>query len=97
MPLFVYVGRDGPKGAELRKLYRPEHLDHIAKLGERVRFGGPLLDKAGAPCGSLVIFEADDLAGARSLAEADPYLVRGVFDDVDVHETRQVVPRPQGA
>lgn len=95
MPLFVYVGRDGAQGAELRKLHRPEHLDHIASLGDRVRFGGPLLDEDGNPCGSLVMLEADDLASARAVAEADPYIVRGIFARLEVFETRQVAPDPK--
>ncbi len=97
MPLFAYVGCDGPRGAEPRKLDRPEHLDHSAKLGGGVDFAGPLQGEAGAPCRRLVMFEADDLAGARVLAEADPYLVRGIFDDLDLHETRRVAPRPEVA
>jgi uncharacterized protein YciI len=94
VPLFVYIGRDSARGLELRKQHRPAHLDHIATLGSRVRFGGPLLDENGNPCGSLVILEDDDLASARKTAESDPYLVTGVFESVEVNETKQVVPDP---
>ena len=94
MPLFTYRGIDGPRGLELRKTVRERHLAHLRAHAEagRVRFGGPLVDEAGQPCGSLVILEADDLAAARAIAESDPYLVEGVFERVEVHATKAVFP-----
>ncbi len=94
MPLFVYRGFDGPRGLELRKTVRDRHLAHLQALADagRVRFGGPLLDADGNPCGSLVILEADDLESAREIAESDPYRVEGVFEKVEVLGTRAVLP-----
>ncbi len=94
MPLYTYRGSDGPRGLELRKTVRERHLAHLRGLSEagRVRFGGPLIDAEGNPCGSLVILEADDLAGAKRIAESDPYLVEGVFEKVEVLETKGVLP-----
>ena len=94
MPLFVYRGSDGPRGLELRKTVRDRHLAHLQSLTDagRVRFGGPLIDADGSPCGSLVILEADDLETAREIAESDPYLVEGVFESVEVLATRAVLP-----
>ena len=97
MPLFVYIGRDSDRGGELRPTHRPAHLDHIATLGDRVRFGGPLIGEDGKPCGSLVLLEADDLADARKAAESDPYLLRGIFASVEVFETKQVAPDPDAS
>ncbi len=95
MPLFTYRGTDGPRGLELRKTVRERHLAHLQGLADagKVRFAGPLFDDAGDPCGSLIVFEADDLESARTLAESDPYLVEGVFDRVEVNATRAVFPR----
>lgn len=94
MPLFTYRGSDGPRGLELRKTVRERHLAHLRALADagRVRFGGPLIDADGNPCGSLVILEAEDLAAAREIAENDPYLLEGVFERVEVLETRGVLP-----
>ena len=94
MPLFVYQGQDGPDGLELRKTVRERHLAHLKALVDagRVRFAGPLIDASEAPCGSLVIFEADDLESARSVAESDPYLTEGVFARIDVQGTKAVLP-----
>ncbi|MBT38318.1 MAG: YciI family protein [bacterium] len=88
------LGWDGPEGAALRKLHRPAHLAALEPLATagRIRHAGPLLDDAGAPLGSLVIFEADDLASARQQAARDPYVVQGVFARHEVHETRVILP-----
>jgi len=55
-------------------------------------YAGPLLDDAGSPCGSVVVFEAEDLASARRFAAGDPYVVEGVFERWEVLETRRVFP-----
>lgn len=94
MPLFCYRGRDGARGLELRKQHREKHLAHIRALdGQgRIRFAGPLIDEAGNPCGSVILVEAPDLPAARAIAESDPYLTCGIFETVEVFETKQVFP-----
>jgi len=95
MPLYAMIGRDGPRGAELRKLHRPAHLAGLEGLeaAGRIRHAGPLLDDAGAPLGSLILFEAASLDEARGVAARDPYVVEGVFASHEVLETRIVFPR----
>ena len=95
MPLFAMIGRDGPQGVELRKLHREAHLRNIEPLDHagRVRFGGPLVDADGDPCGSIVVFEADDLAAAQAFAAGDPYVTEGIFASYEVLETRAVLPK----
>jgi len=98
MAIHVYIGHDGPEGRRLRPAVREQHLAHIERLDRagRIVFAGPLRDDAGDPCGSLIVFEADDLASARAIAERDPYLTEGVFDRVDVHASLQVFPKAAG-
>lgn len=95
MPLFAFIGHDGPRGPELRKQHRPAHLEGLQKLADagRIVHAGPLLSPAGAPVGSLVLFEAEDLAAARAIAARDPYVVEGVFARHTVHETKPVFSR----
>jgi len=94
MPLFVMIGTDGPAAREQRPTVRPAHLAHWQALDEagHLKFGGPLLDAAGQPRGSLLVFESDDLASARAHAEGDPYVTSGVFGRFELHETRAVFP-----
>ncbi len=97
MPLYALQGHDAEAALPLRLKHRPAHLAAVELLDRagRVRFAGPLLDPAGQPCGSIVIFEAPDLACARAIALADPYLVHGVFASWELHEIRQVFPAAQ--
>ena len=94
MALFVLIGRDGPRGTELRARHRPAHLANLQPFADagRVVHAGPLLDDAGAPCGSVVVFDAPDLASARRFAAGDPYVVEGVFASWEVFGTKQVFP-----
>jgi len=94
MPHYVLIGRDGPRGAELRLQHRPAHIEGMEALYSegRVLFGGPLLDEAGVPHGSVIVFEAADLAEARRIAERDPYVAEGVFAEHEVHATHVVFP-----
>ncbi len=94
MPLFVYLGRDSERGLELRKQHREKHLAHLSGLDKagRIRFAGPLLDAQQNPCGSLIVLEAESLEAAREIAENDPYLLEGIFEAVEVHETKTVFP-----
>ena len=94
MPLFAILGRDGPRGVELRKLHREAHLAGLQPLVDagRVRYAGPLIGADGQPQGSLILVEAADLAAARALAERDPYVTQRVFASFEVSETRQVFP-----
>ena len=94
MPLYIWIGRDGPQGAAKRPERRPGHLANLEPLAEagRIRFAGPLKREDGSPCGSVIVFEADDLDAARAVAERDPYTTSGVFESVEVFESMQVFP-----
>ena len=96
MGIYVYIGYDGPKGAELRKTaIRERHLANLEGLeaAGNIVYAGPLKDENGAPGGSVIVFEANDYASARTVAESDPYWKEGVFDRFEVHESLQVFPK----
>lgn len=94
MPFFAFIGYDGPRGPELRKLHRPAHLERLEKLAaeNRIRHAGPLLDDAGAPVGSVIVFEADNSDLAREIASGDPYVTEGVFESWKLHGTKVIFP-----
>ena len=95
MPRFVMIGYDGPNGAALRKLHRPAHIEGIEALDAqgRIVHAGPLLAENERPLGSVILFEAQDLASARAIAAQDPYVVQGIFDRYEVYETKIVFPK----
>lgn len=90
--LFVLIGRDGPRGAELRKKYRKEHLAYIEPFSKagKVVIAGPFTDGSG----SLVIFEADSEEAAQAQARHDPYVAQGIFESWEVRPFRRVFPEP---
>jgi uncharacterized protein YciI len=94
LPLYIYIGHDGPRGAELRKIHRPAHLTSLEPLEAdgRIRHAGPLLDPGGRPVGSAILFEAESLE-AQDIAARDPYVAQGIFERHEVYETRAVFPR----
>lgn len=90
--LFVIIGRDGPDAKELRPRLRPAHIEHLGtqdRLG-RLRLAGPLTDGAG----SLIVLEAACIEDVRKIIDADPYVVGGVFAEVEIHPFLQVLPAP---
>lgn len=88
--LFAVICTDKPDSQALRQRTRPDHVAHLRSLGERLVQGGPLLDEAGQPRGSLLILEAEDRAAAEAFAAADPYAGAGLFDRVEIHPYRAV-------
>ncbi len=88
MKRFVFHGVDRPGSAELRSNTRQAHADYQSGRGNPV--GGPLLGAGGAPCGTLIVFEAADLAAAEAIIGADPYVLAGLFASTAVHEFHAV-------
>ena len=89
MPLYAIICRDKPGQLQTRLDTREAHLAHIRDSGI-VRMAGPFIE-AGQMCGSLVVVEADDLAGARAWADADPYRAAGLFQSTEVVEWKKVI------
>lgn len=84
--LYALLCKDKPGSLELRMQTRPPHVEYLTGLNEtgKLKMAGPLLDDDGKPCGSLLIVEADDKAGAKALSEGDPYAKAGLFETVEV-------------
>ena len=74
--LFAVICDDEPGALEVRKANRAAHLAYIDATGA-VAQAGPLLDAAGAMCGSLLILDVADEAAARDWTAADPYALTG--------------------
>jgi len=94
--LFAIICIDKPDSLEIRKSNRDAHLAHIRKTADgsddgRVVQAGPFLDAAGSMCGSLVIFEADEIAKAQAWADGDPYKAADLFQSVQIRPWNRVV------
>lgn len=83
MSRFVFHGIDRPGSAELRIATRSAHADYQHVRGNPV--GGPLVDADGVACGTLIVFEAADLAAAQAIIANDPYVIADLFEHFSVH------------
>jgi uncharacterized protein YciI len=81
---YVFHGVDRPGSSALRAATLREHADYQHHRGNPV--GGPLFDTYGASCGTLIIFEAPDLATAQAIIADDPFVTTGLFASTSLHE-----------
>jgi hypothetical protein len=93
MPYFAIHCIDKPAAGDLRVATRPQHLEHVASVGDRLLVAGPLLDEDGEPIGSLLIVDFDDRKAAIQFAADDPYARAGLFASVAVTAWRRVFPQ----
>jgi uncharacterized protein YciI len=98
--LYAIIARDVPHSTALRPSVRPRHLEYLQPLVDqgRVVFAGPhpAIDSPDpGPAGftgSLIIAEFDSLEGARAWSAQDPYVLEGVFGEVEIKPVVQVRP-----
>jgi uncharacterized protein YciI len=97
---YAIIGTDENDSLPRRRAVRSAHLERLQALAAegRLLLAGPFpavdAEDPGAAgfTGSLIVAEFGDLAAARNWAEADPYVVEGVFRDVRVLPFRKVLP-----
>ena len=75
MPTYMLACFDKADSLPLRMATREAHLAYMADKKGMVKLAGPLLDEAGDMAGSLLIVEADDLAGEADVDAA----IRGLL------------------
>jgi uncharacterized protein len=87
---FAVICHDKTGALQTRLDNRAAHLAYIQATGV-VDQAGPLLDKAGQMCGSLLILSVGSLAVAQDWAAGDPYGLAGLFAAVEVIEWNRVI------
>ena len=98
--LYAIISEDVADSLKLRKAARPEHLQRLIELCDagRLKLAGPhpAIDadypRSAGFTGSLVVAEFASLDEARSWADADPYLAKGVYQQVIVKPFNGVLP-----
>jgi len=82
---FMVRYRDREGAGALRKQHRQAHTEYRRSLGSNRLMSGPLLaEDCSTPVGSLLIIEAADLAAARKIATADPFVALGALELVEL-------------
>ena len=98
--LYAIIAQDVTNSLQHRLAARPEHLARLTALQDQGRLilagPHPSIDceepgEAGFS-GSLVVAEFDSLLEAKAWADADPYIVAGVYANVTVKPFKQVFP-----
>lgn len=98
--LYAFLCRDVANSMALRPSVRPRHLQYIQPLIDQGRlvFGGPhpaIDSPEPGPAGftgSLIIAEFASLEDARAWSARDPYVLEGVFGEVEIKPVVQVAP-----
>jgi len=98
--LYAIISDDVNNSLERRLAARPDHLARLEALRDegRLVLAGPhpAIDsqdpgEAGFS-GSLVVAEFEDLESAQAWADADPYMIAGVYAKVVVKPFKKVLP-----
>ena len=88
--IFVVIGKD-KAGGEPRRRHRAAHLEFIADHQAPVIYAGPLIED-GRMVGSLFVFDVEDRAALGAHLARDPYFAEGIFETVEVYESKWMVP-----
>jgi uncharacterized protein YciI len=91
--IFVIIGRDGPDPSR-RLAARADHLEFVAGRQQTIIYGGPLIEE-GKMVGSLFIMDVPSRADVDEYCAQDPYFTQGVFETVEILESRWMVPEQE--
>ena len=98
---YAIIGQDVPNSLDKRMTARPAHVTRLQELQSqgRLLLAGPFpavdaLDPGAAGfTGSLIVAEFPTLASAQDWANADPYVIAGVYAEVRVQPFRKTFPQ----
>ena len=98
--LYAIVAEDRPDSLSARLAARPAHLERLKTLQDegRLIIAGPFpaidsLDPGPAGfSGSMIVAEFVSLDAAQTWADADPYVITGVYAKVSVKPFKKVFP-----
>jgi uncharacterized protein YciI len=74
---------------------RPAHFDNLTRMVDQgqVVSGGAILDDAGQMIGSTMTVDFPDRAALDAWLAAEPYVLHGVWQDVEVRPIRLAIPK----
>ena len=98
--LYSIVGIDVENSLQARLAARPEHVERLKALVSQGRLivagPNPAIDSSDPGdagfTGSIIIAEFNSLQDAQDWADADPYILTGVYDSVEVKPFNQALP-----
>lgn len=98
--LYTIYATDTTNSLELRLQHRPAHLARLQQLQNegRLVLAGPMpaidnIDPGTAGfTGSLIVAEFNSLEDAKTWANTDPFVIQGVYANVEVKPFRKTLP-----
>ena len=99
--LYTIIGHDVPDSLTKRLATRPAHMARLQALQNegRLILAGPFptvdaVDPGAAGfSGSLIVAEFATLRDAETWAQADPYMVAGIYAQIQVKPFKKVFPK----
>lgn len=96
---FAIISEDVTDSLPLRLAVRPAHLERLETLNRegRLLLAGPfpIVSESTTPTsfsGSLIVADFDSLATCQEWANADPYVMAGVYAQVTIKPFKKVLP-----
>ncbi len=90
MMQFVVIARDKPGMQARRAELRERHVAGVERMRAdgNLLYGLALLDERDEMAGSVMVFEFESRAELDRWLEQEPYVVGGVWGEVEVHRCR---------
>ena len=97
---YFLFARDRPGTLASRLAARSEHLARLRELADqdRLKIAGPIpaIDSpdpgdAGF-IGSMLVVEFESIEAVRLWADQDPYVMAGVYESIEIHPFKPVLP-----
>ena len=95
MPLYIVHCLDRKDALAKRKQFMAEHSAYMATASTKriaTIMQGPLVHESNDSAGSCYLMEAPDIATVKAFSAADPFVVNGVFDTVNIHQYLRRAP-----
>jgi uncharacterized protein len=83
--LFAVFAWDAPGAESLRAETRAAHFAYIESIIDTLAIAGPLKTEDGGFAGSMLVYKADNIEGAKAIFEGDPYFKAGVWGRSEIH------------
>jgi len=83
---------EAERSRELRAVHLQAHLRYVEKIMSQIQVAGPMITNGQKDYqASCFIYKAVDADAAKSLLQADPYFMCGLYQSVSIQEFRPVV------
>lgn len=81
---YLIVCRDNDNSLSKRLKNRCNHLEYLKSLGKKLILAGPILDKQGNPCGSILVLSITDRGDVDTFIKNDPYSKVNLFSKIEI-------------